>query len=180
VSVATVIAVAARKGHRLAKDAQLSIRLIEGEGVAGDAHCGVTVKHRSRVAKDPTVPNLRQVHLIHAVLFDELAAKGFAVALGALGENIAIRGVDLLGLSTGTQLRLGPDAVVEITGLRNPCVQLNGHTPGLMNALIDRAPDGALIRKCGVMGVVIVGGEVQPGDDIVVSLPDLYRPLQPV
>jgi MOSC domain-containing protein YiiM len=166
-----VVAVSARKAHRLAKDAQLSIRLIAGEGVAGDAHCGVTVKHRSRVAKDPTTPNLRQVHLIHSELFAELTAKGFAVAPGALGENITTSGVDLLALGAGTRLRLGAAAVIEITGLRNPCVQLNGHSPGLMNALIDHAPDGSLVRKCGVMAIVITGGDVRAGDTIAVEEP---------
>jgi MOSC domain len=177
----SVVAVAARKAHRLAKDRQLSIRLIAGEGVAGDAHCGPTVKHRSRVAKDPTLLNLRQVHLIHAELFDELAAKGFAVTASALGENITTRGIDLLGLSTGTHLRIGADVIIEITGLRNPCVQLNGHAPGLMNVLIDRASDRSLIRKCGVMGVVIVGGEVQAGDHIAQAyVPTIGEPLKPV
>jgi MOSC domain len=176
-----VIAVSARKGHRLSKDAQLSIRLIVGKGVAGDAHCGITVKHRSRVAKDPLQPNLRQVHLIHSELFDELLVKGFVVAPSELGENITTCGVDLLGLSTGTQLAIGADALIEITGLRNPCSQLNGHTPGLMAALIERAPDGSLVRKCGVMGIVIAGGEVHPGDTIAIhSTHTKCGPLQPV
>jgi MOSC domain len=179
--LSTVIAVAARKGHRLSKDAQLSIRLITGKGVAGDAHCGETVKHRSRVAKDPLQPNFRQVHLIHSELFDELVGKGFVVAPSELGENITTRGIDLLSLSTGTQLQIGADVLIEITGLRNPCSQLNGHTPGLMAALIERAPDGSLVRKCGVMGIVIAGGEVHPGDTIAIHFtPVRYAALQPV
>jgi MOSC domain-containing protein YiiM len=142
---------------------------------------GVTVKHRSRVAKDPTVPNLRQVHLIHAELHDELEAAGFRLAPGVMGENVTTRGLDLLGLPTGARLRLGADAVVEITGLRNPCLQLNKVQPGLMKATLDREPDGNLVRKAGIMGVVIAGGEVRPGDKIEVELPpEPRRKLEPV
>ena len=133
---ATVIAVSRSPGHTLSKPNEGSIRLLAGLGVEGDAHMGVTVKHRSRVAKDPTVPNLRQVHLIHAELHDELEAAGFRLAPGVMGENVTTRGVDLLGLPTGTKLRLGAAAVVEITGLRNPCSQLNKIQPGLMAATL--------------------------------------------
>ncbi|HXP02734.1 MAG TPA: MOSC domain-containing protein [Stellaceae bacterium] len=178
----TVIAVSRSPGHTLSKPNEGSIRLLEGLGVEGDAHMGKTVKHRSRVAKDPTVPNLRQVHLIHAELMDELAAAGFApIAPGVMGENVTTRGVDLLGLPAGTRLRLGPAAVVEITGLRNPCAQLNKIQPGLMEATLDRDPDGNLIRKAGVMGVVLAGGEIKPGDRIEVELPpEPRRKLEPV
>jgi MOSC domain-containing protein YiiM len=179
--VIQVISVSARDGHGLGKVVLPHIRLIAGEGVEGDAHCGVTVKHRSRVAKDPTQPNLRQVHLIHAELLDEVAAKGFAVAPGALGENILTRGIDLLGLSQGSCLLFPSGAEVQITGLRNPCHQINGHTPGLMDALLDRASDGGLIRKGGVMGVVLTGGLVVAGDAVWVTQPrDSYQPLFPV
>jgi MOSC domain-containing protein YiiM len=178
---AHVVSVSSRATHRISKDAQPSIRLLAGLGVEGDAHMGVTVKHRSRVARDPTQPNLRQVHLIHAELFDALAAKGFAVLPAALGENILTTGIDLLSLSTGARLRLGNDAVVEITGLRNPCSQIDGLAAGLMQAVLDRAENGALIRKAGVMAVVIAGGDVQPGDTVqTISEPDVYRALQPV
>jgi MOSC domain-containing protein YiiM len=170
--MAKVISVSARDGHGLGKTPCRSITLVTGEGVQGDAHCGKTVKHRSRIAKDPTQPNLRQVHLIHAELLDEVAAKGFAVSPGDLGENILTRGIDLLGLSTGTILRFPSGAAIEVTGLRNPCNQINGHTPGLMNALIDHEADGSLIRKGGVMGVVRGSGAVNVGDEIEVLLPE--------
>jgi MOSC domain-containing protein YiiM len=141
----------------------------------------VTVKHRSRVARDPSQPNLRQVHLIHAELHDELRAAGFDVVAGQMGENITTAGVDLLGLPTGTRLRLGDEAVVEVTGLRNPCAQLDGIQPGLMAATLDRDERGRLIRKAGVMGVVLAGGEVRAGDEIRVELPPQpHRPLEPV
>lgn len=165
-----VIAVAAGTTHAFSKPLLPSIRLIAGEGVEGDAHRGVTVKHRSRVAVDPTQPNLRQVHLIHAELFEELAGKGFAVGPGQLGENVTTRGVDLLGLPEGARLAIGA-AVIAITGLRNPCAQIDGLAPGLMAALLDRAPDGGIVRKSGVMGIVVEGGEIRPGDRIAVSLP---------
>lgn len=167
---AKVIAVAALATHAFSKPLLPSIRLVAGEGVEGDAHRGVTVRHRSRVAADPTQPNLRQVHLIHAELFEELAAKGFAVGPGQLGENVTTRGVDLLGLPEGARLAVG-GAVIAITGLRNPCAQIDGLAKGLMAALLDRAPDGSLIRKAGVMGIVIEGGEIRPGDAIRVTLP---------
>lgn len=169
---ATVMAVASDSGHNFTKPVRDSITLIKGLGVEGDAHMGVTVKHRSRVAKNPTAPNLRQVHLIHAELFDELAAKGFKVNPGDIGENITTRGVDLLGLSTGTLLSIGQEAVVEITGLRNPCSQLNAIQDGLMKAVLDKDADGNLIRKSGVMGIVIEGGVVRAGENIAVKLPE--------
>jgi MOSC domain-containing protein YiiM len=177
----TVIAVSRNLGHTFSKPNEGSIRLLPGLGVEGDAHMGVTVKHRSRVAKDPTAPNLRQVHLIHAELHDELEAAGFRLSPGVMGENVTTRGVDLLGLPTGTRLRLGAEAVVEITGLRNPCRQLNDFQPGLMAATLDRDAGGNLIRKAGIMGVVLAGGEIKPGDKIEVELPpEPYRELEPV
>ena len=176
-----VVAVAARGSHRITKDLQDSINLISGHGVERDAHSGSTVKHRSRVAKDPTQPNLRQVHLIHAELFDMLAEKGFAVGPAMMGENITTRGIDLLGLSAGTWLQFGDEAVIEITGLRNPCHQLNGLIPGLMQAVLDYADDGSLIRLAGVMGIVITGGMVMAGDPITMAFsPNPHITLQPV
>jgi MOSC domain-containing protein YiiM len=163
------------------KPTEPSIRLLAGLGVEGDAHAGATVKHRSRVKRDPTVPNLRQVHLIHAELHDELARAGFTLAPGQMGENITTRGVDLLGLPTGARLHLGATAVIEITGLRNPCAQLDGIQSGLMAATLDRDAHGGLIRKAGVMAVVHAGGEVRAGDPIRVELPPVpHRALQPV
>jgi MOSC domain-containing protein YiiM len=176
-----VVAVNRSGGHTFSKPNRAVVRLIAGLGVEGDAHSGVTVKHRGRVARDPSQPNLRQVHLVHTELFDELAEQGFTVRPGDIGENVTTRGLDLLGLPTGTRLRLGADAVVEVTGLRNPCIQLNGFQNGLMKATLGRADDGSPIRKAGIMGVVIAGGDVRPGDPIEVTLPDQpHRPLQPV
>ncbi len=167
--------------HTLRKPGHLSIRLVEGSGVEGDAHAGPTVKHRSRVRRDPTQPNLRQVHLIHAELHDELAGRGFTVAAGEMGENVTTRGVDLLGLPTGTRLRLGAEAVVEVTGLRNPCQQLEKLQTGLMAAVLGCDAAGDLVRKAGVMAVVVAGGDVYPGDPIAVELPaPPHRRLEPV
>jgi len=178
---AQVAALACDAEHRFSKQVQDSIVLLAGRGVQGDAHAGVLVQHLARIRKNPQAANLRQVHLIHSELLDELADKGFAIAPGQLGENVLTRGVDLLGLSTGTRLRLGEDALVEITGLRNPCRQLNDLAPGLMEATLDRAADGSLIRKCGVMAVVVSGGEVRTGDPVSLeSVPLTHEPLQPV
>jgi MOSC domain-containing protein YiiM len=176
-----VLAVSRDATHRFSKPACDAIRLRAGLGVEGDAHLGTTVQHRSRVARDPTQPNLRQVHLVHAELFEELRATGFDIAPGQIGENVTTQGLDLLALPTGTQLVLGGDAVVELTGLRNPCVQLNRFRPGLMAAVLDRDADGNLIRKSGVMGIVLADGTVRPGDAIRVVLPDTpHRVLLPV
>jgi MOSC domain-containing protein YiiM len=180
-AIAEIVSVSARSGHGLGKDLCAEIMLVEGEGVLGDAHRGVTVKHRSRVAKDANQPNLRQVHLIHGELLEELAMRGFAVKPGELGENILTRGVDLLGLSEGTELRFHSGATVRITGLRNPCHQINGHTPGLMESLLDHAQDGTLIRKGGVMGVVVVSGAVRSGEEcFVIEAKGAHIPLRPV
>lgn len=169
--IGRVVAVAAGTQHRFSKPIRDRIHLLAGLGVEGDAHCGATVKHRSRVAVDPTQPNLRQVHLLQSELFDEPALAGFALRPGDLGENILTRGLDLLALPRGTRLALGMRAVVEITGLRNPCAQIEAFAPGLLAAVLDRADDGALIRKAGVMAVVLEGGDVAPGDAIVAFLP---------
>jgi MOSC domain-containing protein YiiM len=178
---AVVVAVCASASHSMRKHAGESIRLVEQLGVFGDAHAGTTVKHRSRVARDPSQPNLRQVHLIHAELHDELRARGFEVEAGEMGENVTTRGIDLLGLPTGALLRLGAEATVEITGLRNPCAQLDEIQAGLMKAVLDRDAEGRLVRKAGVMGVVRAGGLVCPGDAIAIALPDApYRALEPV
>jgi MOSC domain-containing protein YiiM len=163
------------------KDGQPAIRLLQGLGVEGDAHAGTTVKHRHRVKQDHTQPNLRQVHLIHAELHDELRDRGFDVIAGAMGENVTTRGIDLLALPTGTKLHLGPDAIVEVTGLRNPCSQLNGVCDGLMAATLDKDAEGNLIRKAGIMGIVLTGGDVHADDAIVIELPpEPYKPLLPV
>jgi MOSC domain-containing protein YiiM len=176
-----VLAVACSATHRFSKTAAPSIRLLTGLGVEGDAHCGGTVKHRSRVARDPTQPNLRQVHLIHAELIEHLQARGFSVSPGTMGENITTEGLALLDLPAGARLRIGPEAVIEVTGLRNPCAQLDGYERGLTRAVLDKGPDGEMIRKAGVMGVVIHGGLVEPGQSIAVELPAApHQRLEPV
>jgi MOSC domain-containing protein YiiM len=176
----TVTAVHRSPTHTMRKMLEPSIRLLTGLGVEGDAHAGVTVKHRSRVAADPTQPNLRQVHLIHSELHKELHTRGLQVQAGEMGENITTRGLDLLGLPVGTRLQIG-QAILEITGLRNPCVQLDGLEPGLMKAVLGRDADGNLIRMAGIMGVVFAGGIVQAGDEIHVELPpEPHRALERV
>jgi MOSC domain-containing protein YiiM len=177
----TVTAVSRSPRHKFSKANELFVRLVAGLGVEGDAHMGEKVKHRSRARWNPSLPNLRQVHLIHAELHDELRAAGFDVAAGEMGENVTTRGIDLLGLPTGTRLRLGDEAVVEITGLRNPCVQIDRFQPGLMQACLDQDEHGNLVRKAGVMSIVVAGGEVRPGDAITVELPpEPHLPLKPV
>jgi MOSC domain-containing protein YiiM len=176
-----VAAVSRDRRHAFSKPVADAITLIAGLGVEGDAHAGQTVQHRSRVARDPAAPNLRQVHLIHAELHDELAARGFTVAPGDMGENVTTRGLDLLALPAGTRLRLGARAVLEVTGLRNPCTQLDGFQPGLMKAVLARDEQGRLVRKAGVMAIVLAGGDVAPGDPIEVCYPPgPHTPLGPV
>lgn len=176
-----VTAVCCSPKYTFTKPNQDSIRLLTGLGVEGDIHSGETVKHRSRVAKDPSQPNLRQVHLIHGELHDELRAAGFDVLAGQMGENVTTRGIDLLALPTGTRLRLGETALVEVTGLRNPCTQLDNFQSGLLKAVLDRDEQGNLIRKAGVMGIVLEDGEVRPGDAISIEMPpEPHRPLKPV
>lgn len=176
-----VLAVHRSSSHSFSKYAEDVITLVAGLGVQGDAHAGVTVKHRSRVQRDPSQPNLRQVHLIHAELLGELQGRGFAVLPGDLGENLTTHGLDLLGLPTGSRLHLGASAVIEVTGLRNPCAQIDQFQAGLMAAVLDRDAAGQLVRKAGVMGVVLAGGEVRAGDPIAVRLPGApHLPLGPV
>jgi MOSC domain-containing protein YiiM len=176
-----VVAVACSPHHTFSKGTAGSIRLVDGLGVEGDAHAGTTVKHRSRVAADPTQPNLRQVHLVHAELFEELAGRGFAIAPGDIGENVTTRGLNLLALPASTRLHLGATAIIQITGLRNPCRQLDAFQPGLMAAVLDRDPQGRLIRKAGIMGIVLAGGVVEVDDPIRIVLPpEPHRPLERV
>jgi MOSC domain-containing protein YiiM len=177
----TVVAVSRDATHRFSKVNQDSIRLLAGLGVEGDAHLGVTVQHRSRVAQDPTQPNLRQVHLLHSELFDELRAAGYHVTPGDLGENVTTRGLDLLALPVGTRLRLGAGAVVEVTGLRNPCLQIDNFRGGLLGQVVGRDEAGTVVRKGGVMGVVLEGGVIRPGDPVLAELPaPPHRPLERV
>jgi MOSC domain-containing protein YiiM len=176
-----VTAVSRSATHSFTKPNAGSIRLVAGLGVEGDAHQGATVKHRSRIAKSGGTPNLRQLHLMHAELFDELRAAGFTVSAGQMGENVTTSGIDLLGLPTGARLHLGSEAIIEVTGLRNPCRQLDNFLPGLMAATLARDADGNLVRKAGIMGIVLAGGDVKEGDPIRVELPlPPYTPLSPV
>lgn len=178
---AVVVAVACDDAHRFSKPTRDAITLVQDWGVEGDAHAGATVRHRSHAAREPHLPNLRQVHLLHAELFDEVAQDGYVVTPGSMGENVTTAGVDLLRLPTGTWLTLGDEAVVELTGLRSPCRQIDGLGRGLMARMVERLDDGTVRRKAGVMAVVRRGGVVRPGDEIRVHRPDgEHRPLQPV
>ena len=173
-----VIAVSRNAAHNFSKPNETMIELIPGLGVKGDAHLGETVQHLVRVREDPTKPNLRQVHLIHAELFDELREVGFTIAPGEIGENVTTRGIDLLNLPVGTRLRLGENAIVEVTGLRNPCRQIDRFKPGLMTAMLGRDDQGRVTLKSGIMGIVRCGGHVRPGDAIGVALPrEPHRPM---
>ena len=176
-----VVAVARDDAHRFSKPVRDAIVLVAGHGVDGDAHAGATVQHRSRLGGAAPPPNLRQVHLIQRELFDDLAVDGFAVSPGALGENVTTSGVDLLALPMGTRIRLGDDAEVELTGLRNPCKQINGLQKGLMKQLVSRGDDGETVRRAGVMAIVTAGGVVRAGDVLTVSVPPTpHERLQPV
>ncbi|MCB9166833.1 MAG: MOSC domain-containing protein [Flavobacteriales bacterium] len=178
---ARVIAVCSKAENGVGKVPRDQVRLIADSGVEGDVHAGSTVRHLHMMRKDPTRPNLRQVHLIHAELHDELRERGFTITPGAMGENITTRGVDLLHLKRGTRLHLGDEAVIELTGTRDPCRQLDGIQPGLMEATLERLPDGTLLRKTGVMSIVLQGGVVRPGDPIRVEVPkEATEALEPV
>jgi len=176
-----IVAVHRDDRHAFTKWPEPAIMLVAGHGVQGDAHYGTTVQHRSRVAADPSQPNLRQVHLLHAEILDGLRRQGFRVDPGTLGENITTRGLDLLGLPRGTRLHLGPRAVIEITGLRNPCRQLDRYQHGLTQAMLDKDECGRLVRKAGVMAIVLTGGKVREDDVIKVALPTgPHQALAPV
>jgi MOSC domain-containing protein YiiM len=180
-ATATIVSVAQRGGHHFSKTPRLWVRVIAGLGVEGDGHAGTTVRHRSRVARDPTQPNLRQVHLLSAELLTELAASSFTIGPGDIGENLLTSGIDLLALPIDTILHIGADATLRVTGLRNPCSQLDRFRPGLMHAVLGRAPDGSLIRKAGIMAVVLTTGDIRPGDPILAEPPSPpHRPLLPV
>ncbi len=176
-----VVAVAKDAGHNFSKQNVPEIEIIAGHGVEGDAHNGKTVKHRSRVKVDPTQANLRQVHLIHSELFDEVAEKGFTVMPADLGENITTRGIDLLGLPRGTILKIGREAQLEVTGLRNPCAHIDRFQKGLLAAVLDKGANGELIRKSGIMAIVLQSGTVRPEDNIEAALPNPpFLPLERV
>ena len=177
----TIIAVGCSQQHAFSKTTQHSIDLIEGLGVQGDAHNGVTVQHLSRMKIQPPPANLRQVHLIHAELFDELREAGHLVEPQQLGENVTTRHLDILQLPAGTLLQLGDQALVEVTGLRNPCQQIENFQAGLQDKLVFRDAEGKLMRKCGIMGIVKRGGNIQTGASIKVQLPpEPHKPLRVV
>ncbi|MFF7643485.1 MOSC domain-containing protein [Streptomyces canus] len=167
-----ITAVSSNGTYSFTKPNRESITLLAGFGVEGDVHGGATVKHRFRMKKDPSQPNLRQVHLMHEELFEEVRRAGFEVAAGELGENVTTRGVDLLGLPVGTLLHLGGEAVVEVTGLRNPCAQIDRFQKGLMKQVVGRSEDGRALFRSGIMSVVVTGGVVRAGDAVGVKLPE--------
>jgi MOSC domain-containing protein YiiM len=178
---AQVVAVSSKETPGVRKTPRDRVMLIANHGVEGDYHAGPFVRHRSRAAKDPDQPNLRQVHLMHAELFDELAPLGITVTPGDMGENITTRGLAILDLPTGTRLHFGASAIVEVTGCRNPCAQLNGVDERLLAQVATKSPDGSIIRKAGIMGIVVESGEVRAGDAIGVELPaDTTARLQPI
>jgi MOSC domain-containing protein YiiM len=167
--------------HGFSKERRARLTLLRGEGITGDAHCGATVQHRSRVAANPAQPNLRQVHLLHGEMIDEMNREGFGFGPGDVGENITTRGIDVLALPRHALLHIGPDVILCVTGLRNPCTQIDAFRPGLTQAFLGRAPDGALIRKAGIMAIVLEGGDIAMGDAIRVHAPALpHRPLERV
>lgn len=173
-SAGAVEAVSRAPRHGFAKRPQAAIRLLAGEGVEGDAHRGTTVQHLYHVRRDPTQPNLCQVHLFAAEKLDELAAAGFPLGPGEIGENVLTRGIDLLALPRSTRVRLGAEAVVEITGLRTPCSQMDRYRTGLQTLLWGpREAGGKRARRAGVMAIVLVSGDVGPGDTLTLELPPL-------
>ena len=175
---ARIVGVQVNSAHTFSKLPATVVKLIENHGVEGDAHAGPTDQHQFHIRRFGHHPNLRQDHVIHAELLDEMQAKGHTVRPGDLGENLTTRNVDLLNLPEGTRLRLGAEAVIEITGLRNPCRQIDNFQQGLRELCIENSPSG-LIRKGGVMGIVLTGGEVRPGDAVAVELPPLpHRALR--
>ncbi len=175
---ARVVAVSLSRTHTFSKHPQPHIHLLAGLGVEGDAHCGATVRHRYLARRDPTQPNLTQVHLLQAELLETLRSSGFPLLPGDLGENITTSGIDLLALPASTRLHIGPAAVVEITGLRTPCVQMNHLRPGLMAAVFTYLPSGKKSPRTGVMSIVRRGGTVTPDCPIEIELPAL--PHQPM
>ena len=179
--VGRVVAVHRSDGHTFSKRTEDSITLVAGLGVEGDAHQGARVKHRSRVARDPEQPNLRQVHLMPSEVLEEAVANGFTVGPGDLGENVTTEGLDLIRLPAGSSVRIGDEAVVALTGVRNPCVQIDAFAEGLQGLMLGREHDGSLLRRAGVMSVVVVGGEIRVGDPIEVRFPaGPHRRLGPV
>jgi MOSC domain-containing protein YiiM len=176
----TVVSVNSSPTGGIGKDPQPQITLVANHGVEGDFHAGANVRHRSRAASTPEAPNLRQVHLIHSELFDEVAALGIDVKPGQMGENITTRGLSILDLTVGTRLHVGESAVIEITGLRNPCKQLNDIDKRLLGEVARKLEDGTIMRKAGIMGIVLEGGVIRPGDAIRAEVAEGAKRLEPV
>jgi len=166
-----VVSLSKDSDHKFSKEVCEVLTFLKNLGIEGDAHCGITVKHRSRVKTDPSQPNLRQVHLVHSELIAELKNSGFDVSPGAIGENVLTSGIDLLSLPKNTILSLGSDVVLRVTGLRNPCAQLDNYQSGLTKAVLGKDENGHLVRKAGIMAVVEEGGVVKVGDTISIQLP---------
>jgi MOSC domain-containing protein YiiM len=182
---ASVVAVHRAPEYQFSKDTTDSITLLAGLGVEGDAHLGATVQHRSRVASDPNQPNLRQVHLVMSELLDEVRTAGTSIDNGQLGENITTSGIDLIGLPVGSVLRIGPDALVALTGLRNPCKQIRDVGEGVLKMMFvdgeEYGRPGEQVGRTGVMGVVLTGGEVRSNDTIKIRYPaGPHTPMQKV
>jgi MOSC domain-containing protein YiiM len=171
-----VVAVASDRRHRFSKPTQDHIVLVEGHGIEGDAHAGAFVRHRYLAHRHPRLPNLRQVHLISSELFASLADAGFKVGAGELGENITTAGLELERMPLGTLIELGPTAIVELTGLRTPCVLIDRFQAGLKRQMLSSAETSPPF-KCGVLGVVRVGGAVATGDSARVRLSSSFRDL---
>jgi len=159
--------------HSFSKHTTHQVEVIKGIGIKGDAHAGVKVKHRSRVAKDPNQPNLRQIHLIHLELLKELVAKGYTVNPGDLGENITTEGISILNLPKDTILKIGENVAIQITGLRNPCHQIDKFQKGLLKEVVGKNDAGDIIRMAGIMAIVLEGGMIKVNDEILVELPAL-------
>ena len=180
-SIGIVVAVSLNPKHTFSKLPQLSIHLLAGLGVEGDAHCGSTVRHRYLVRRNPAAPNRTQVHLLEAEFLEALAtdAPNFpAFHPGDFGENILTRSIRLISLPLGTRLHLGPTAIVELTGLRSPCKQMNTLRPGLMKASF---VPGTRRHRAGVMAVVLEAGTLSAADTIHVELPpEPHIALRPV
>ena len=166
-----VIALHRSAVHNFSKQPETSLNLLQGLGIEGDAHMGATVKHRSRVAANPNQPNLRQVHLLHAEMIDEIRGKGFDIKSGDVGENITTHGIDLINLPRHTRLHIGSSVILSVTGLRNPCAQLDNFQSGLTQAFLGKTADGKLIRKAGIMAIVLESGAIHQGDEIRLELP---------
>lgn len=164
-----VIAVCCNPEPGLPKPVVDTVHLIENWGVEGDYHAGPLVRHRYLAKKDPTKPNMRQVLLMDAVVFADLAQNDIHIGPGMMGENITIEGLAVMQLAVGTRLAIG-SAVVEVTERRSPCYQLNGIDPRLLKAVVTKQ-DGQAIFKAGIMTRILQGGWVRAGDLVKVLSP---------